>query len=274
MKKENYITASVVLYKNNIESLEGLKASIPFDQVRLVVVDNSPTDALKALFTSPGNIQYIHNGENIGFGRGHNLAFDNVKEWSLFHFILNPDVYFNSSVVGELVKFLESDESIGVVGPKIYYPNGDLQYSCRLLPTPFDLFVRRFAPSAYRNKRDERNELRFTEYNSKIDVPFLLGCFLGFRSKVFEEVGGFDERFFMYLEDTDLCRKVLEKYRVVFNPEVEIFHTYAKGSTKSVKLFKIHLRSSIKYFNKWGWFFDGRRTHMNNQTLKGLNVNL
>ncbi|WP_291857673.1 glycosyltransferase [Marinilabilia sp.] len=268
---ERKISAGLVLFNNDTKQLLMLLESLPLDILHMVVVDNSPSNKLKVIFQNKKNITYIFTGKNMGFGKGHNIAFEEVKDTSKFHFVLNPDVYFGETVISEIVNFMKGDQTIGVVGPKIFYPDGELQYSSRLLPTPFDLFIRRFSPVFYREKRDNRNELRFTNYEQIQDVPFLLGCFLAFRSDLFKKIGGFDDRFFMYLEDTDICRKVLATHRVVFNPNFIIYHAYARGSRRNLSLFKHHLRSAYLYFCKWGWIFDSERKKINKNTLTELN---
>ena len=267
------ITGSLVLYKNRKTQLRRLLRSLPLDYMMLSVFDNSEDDSLKEIFSGNENIKYEHSEENIGFGRGHNRAFERVAHKSKFHFVLNPDVYFDKGVVQKLVDFLEANESIGVVAPKILYPNGNLQYSCRLLPNPIDLFIRRIPFKNLRERRENKNELRFTGYQKECDVPFLLGCFMVFRSDVFKSIGGFDERYFMYVEDIDICREVKKTHRVVFNPNIEIYHTYARSSRKCITAFMIHLKSAISYFNKWGWFCDRDRKEINKHTLYKLQYN-
>jgi len=78
----------------------------------------------------------------------------------------------------------------------------------------------------------------------------------------------FDERFFMYPEDIDLTRRIHRKYRTVFYPEVSVVHQHAQGSYSNVKLLFIHIRNMVRYFNKWGWFFDKERREINNEILK------
>ena len=85
---------------------------------------------------------------------------------------------------------------------------------------------------------------------------------------VFEEVGKFDERYFMYMEDYDLCRRIGEKFKVIYYPEAEIIHEHGKASYKSRKMMIIHSQSAIKYFNKWGWFFDKERHKKRKNFLK------
>lgn len=87
-----------------------------------------------------------------------------------------------------------------------------------------------------------------------------------------EKVGGFDERFFMYAEDLDLCRRIGEVSKTMFYPGVSIYHEYEKGSYKNRKLLKYHICSVVKYFNKWGWIFDGKRAATNRKCLKQLDI--
>lgn len=262
-------SASVVLYNNSEKQLKGLLESFPFNYVELIVYDNSPNDSLK-LFFKDYPCTYFNSSNNVGFGRGHNEAFKLLKNISDYHFIINPDVKFDQNVIGEMIRFMDSDISIGLSAPKIVYPDGSLQYSCRLLPSPIDLFFRRFPIRTFK-KRAVKHELRFTDYKQAMDVPFLLGCFFVFRTEVFMSIDGFDERYFMYLEDADISRKVLKISRVAFNSEVSVYHEYARGSTRNYKLFKYHLESAFKYFQKWGWCFDKERKIINRKTLELLN---
>ena len=101
-----------------------------------------------------------------------------------------------------------------------------------------------------------------------MEVPILSGCFIFSRISVLNEIEGFDKRYFMYMEDYDLCRKIGQKYKVVYYPEVKIFHEHGKASYKSKKLMMFHIKSAIKYFNKWGWFFDKERKIKNDEMRK------
>ena len=119
--------------------------------------------------------------------------------------------------------------------PKILYPNGDLQYLCKLLPTPIDLIFRRFFPHFYKKAGLlSRYELRDSGYDHTMMVPSLSGCFMLLRSGVLRRVGGFDEKFFMYLEDVDLCRRIGKIAETVYYPDVTVFHEFSKGSYKLV----------------------------------------
>ena len=190
-----------------------------------------------------------------------------------FHFVLNPDVYFQPEELEKMVSRMRIDESIGQLMPKVIYPDGRLQYLCKLIPTPFDLFFRRFLCGPFKElarNRAEQFELRFTGYKQEMDVPYLSGCFMLFRVSALNEVGLFDERFFMYPEDVDITRRMHAKYRTLFFPSAVIVHDHAKESYKSIKMLWIHVTNMIKYFNKWGWFFDAERKLVNSRVIETL----
>ena len=178
---------------------------------------------------------------------------------------------FDPSTIEGLLHKAASDPSIGLLMPKIVYPNGDTQHLCKLIPSPKDLILRRFIPSdTIKKKLENRYELRFFSYNEEAEIPILSGCFMMIRTSVLKTVGGFDERYFMYLEDVDLCRRISDISRLVYYPKVSIVHNYEKGSYKNKKLLIYHVKSAIKYFNKWGWVFDSKRSRINKRTLLNL----
>jgi len=268
-------TVSIVAYQTNADILKKCIDSVLSTNLRtkLHIVDNSPTDKIKNI-CSNAEITYIPNGANVGYGAGHNVAI----RWTLerrvkYHLVLNPDVYFERGTLERLYEFMESNPDIGMVMPKILYPDGRIQHLCKLLPTPLDLLRRRFLPFLhYSEKQNYLYELRFTGYNKTMDVPYLSGCFMFIRAEALGRAGLFDERFFLYMEDVDISRRIHKHYRTVYYPKVSVFHQYRKGSYKSWKLLKYHLQSAIRYFNKWGYFFDKDRKEINKKILKKLNV--
>lgn len=94
-------------------------------------------------------------------------------------------------------------------------------------------------------------------------VPTLSGCFLIIKSSILLKLGGFDERYFMYMEDVDLVRRIGASFDTIYYPSVHVVHAYEKGSYKNFKLLRYHLLSAILYFNKWGWVFDKERSTRN-----------
>ena len=243
------ITASIVLYN---EDLETLKKTVDFFlktplEKKLYLIDNSPTRALEAHFKH-SETEYIFVGKNIGFGKAHNLVLNKIN--SDFHLILNPDVDFLSDVIPNLIKEIKSNSEVSFITPKVVYPNKDKQFVCRKHPTFFDLINRKL--KIFKTKITE-NEYQDNDLENPFYPEFIHGCFMLFKTEDFKQLKGFDERYFLYMEDADICRKidVLGKKKL-FYPKIEITHQHQKGSSKSIKLFFYHLSSAFKYFLKWG----------------------
>jgi GT2 family glycosyltransferase len=262
------ISCAIVLFRNDPAELRNTVESFlrsTKENIKLYLIDNSEEDSLRYEFES-SRIEYIFTGVNNGFGAAHNIVIDRLKGKSKYHLILNPDVSFGPEVLGALYKFMEHNEDVGLVMPKVLYRNGDIQYLCKKLPSPIDLIFRRMMPGPAKRlfkSMLESYELKFKDYDAVMEVPNLSGCFMFTRTSVLEKTGGFDEQYFLYLEDTDLSRRINSISRTVYYPRVNIIHSYAKGSYKNYRLLRYHIRSSIKYFNKWGWFLDRSRSAIN-----------
>lgn len=266
------ITASIVAFHTQHKDLSRLIDCVMRSPIeRVYIIDNSTNDELRDFVRNNPRITYIHS-LNLGYGAGHNIAIRKALESGAdYHVVLNPDIYWQGDVIGELAKFMDANPDVGQVMPKIIYPSGEVQYLCKLLPTPMDLVGRRFVPiKSYQDRHDYEYELHWTGYDTVMEIPSLSGCFMFLRCSVLKEIGAFDERYFMYAEDLDLCRRMGSKARTVFYPHVAVTHEYEKGSYKNRKLLKYHINSVIKYFNKWGWFFDSERRDRNQKCLSVL----
>lgn len=253
------LKVSIVLYRNPrlqieraINSLRNTK--LPYE---LELIDNSESKEYFAwLLDNYLNSQekYILLGDNVGFGKAHNISIkDTITRQIKFHLVLNPDVYFTGDIISPIIKFMEENSEVGLLSPKVLYPDGRLQYLCKKLPTPYDLFIRRFGTQKLKDKNNYYFEMRDKDYNQIMEVPSLSGCFMFFRTAVLEKIKGFDERFFMYLEDIDISRRAAEVGTNIHFPLVEIYHEHGQGSYKSKKLLWFHIKSTIQYFAKWGW---------------------
>lgn len=271
------LNGSIVLYHTDENiAARAIKSFLQSNLSRtLFLIDNSKKDGLRKLEKLDSRIKYIFTGKNLGYGKAHNIALKRSIESNVkYHLILNPDVYFEKGVLEKLYEFMEANSDVGLVMPKVLYPDGSLQYLCKLLPTPFDLFRRRLLNfDVFKKLNEKRNfifELRFTEYKEIMDVPFLSGCFMFIRTEVLKQIGIFDERFFLYLDDTDLSRRIHKISRTVFYPYVHIYHEWGRGSYKSFKLLFYHIKDAFSYFNKWGWVFDKERVLINRSILEKL----
>lgn len=261
------LNVSIVLYNQPLVEItpliETLRKSKSVSDIYLI--DNSPKESVE--FKNLNAI-YQQNKKNLGYGAGHNIALRHTLKQGLpYHLVINPDISFNPGILSEIEEFMNINSDIGLLMPKILYTNGEIQYLCKLIPTPLDLIFRRFLPKSWTSERIKTFELRSSGYNQVLNVPYLSGCFMFLRMEALQQVGLFDERFFMYPEDIDLTRRIHGKYRTVFYPRVEVIHHHAQGSYINGKLLMIHSCNMIRYFNKWGWIFDKERRKVNKETL-------
>jgi hypothetical protein len=261
------VNASIVLYKSNFEEIEKLVQSLRKVELidNIYLIDNSPT--LSTDYNQLAAI-YIFNNKNMGYGAAHNIAMrKSIEQNTEYHLVINPDIIIEPEIISKIAAFMNNNTIIGHLMPKIFYPDGQIQYLCKLIPTPFDLIFRRFLPAKCTEKRTHTFEMRASGYNKIMNVPYLSGCFMFLRVKALKEVGLFDERFFMYPEDIDLTRRIHSKYQTVFYPEVSVIHNHAQDSYKNYRMLWIHISNMVKYFNKWGWIFDSERRKVNNEYM-------
>lgn len=268
---KNMITVSIVTYKTDVEELEKCLTSLNSSLIKKIyVVDNSHQQYLADFCQRRENVEYIAS-ENVGYGAAHNKAIRRALEFGTkYHLVLNSDVYFEPDVLNKIAAYMDGNTEIAMVQPNVTYPNGQQQYTCRLLPTPANLIFRRFLPSKIVKRMNYRYMLEFADRTKAFNVPYHQGSFMFFRTECFKKVGLFDERFFMYPEDIDITRRMHKYYKTMYWPEVSIVHAHRAASYKSKKMLKIHMWNMIKYFNKWGWIFDRERKEWNRQLLKEL----
>lgn len=268
---EKMLNVSIVIYKHQLSDVQPLLNVLTSSEFvnNICIVDNSPTPTPEF---KGDKITYFFTGKNPGYGAGHNIAIrKTIKQGIPYHLVVNPDIEIESDVPGKLVLFAKENPDFGHIMPRVLYPNGDIQYLCKLLPTPFDLIFRRFLPASLVSKRNERFELRLSGYDKTMEVPYLSGCFMFLRTDALVKAGMFDERFFMYPEDIDLTRRIRKHYKTIYYPGVTVVHRHEQGSYKSFRMFMIHLTNMIRYFNKWGWFFDRERRDTNREILNKIN---
>lgn len=229
---------------------------------RGLVVDNSDDDAqealLRELVAQFPSFAYRRNPDgNAGFGHAHNLAFRELPPAPL-HAVVNPDVRFEPAAVAALLAAMDADPGIVLAGPALFNPDGSRQYLCKRFPTIRALFMRRFIPRALARRtrlQDDGDfyEMRDADYHAEIEPEFMSGAFMLFRRETYAALGGFDERFFMYLEDCDITMRARALGRVVYVPAAHVTHEWARGSHRSLRLTWVTIVSAFKLFNKYGW---------------------
>ncbi len=269
------LNASIVLYNPDWKEVELMVETLLSSPIihNVYLIDNSPVETpyIASLIEKNKNVAkviYRFLGKNIGYGAAHNIALrESIEQGAKYHLVVNSDIQFKPDILTELATYMDAHPAVGHIMPKVTYPNGETQYLCKLLPTPMDLLGRRFLPKRWTQQRNNRFELRASGYNKIMNVPYLSGCFMFLRIEALQQVGLFDERFFMYPEDIDLTRRIHQTYQTLFYPNVTITHAHRAASYKSKKYLWIHITNLCRYFNKWGWFYDKERKRVNQETL-------
>lgn len=245
MRKGIKLTASIVTY-NSDQLAENLIKTLLRDTekypLNIFCIDNCSKDSTVKQLESY-DINLLKSNKNVGFAAGHNRILS--EDLGDYLFIINPDINFCGDLLSNIADFMEKNPDIVMLNPKILNPNGEKQLLPIKKPTAKRLFLGRFS-------RKIRNE--YCGGNKKLDtvtdVDFCSGCFFCIRSDIFKKLGGFDTKFFMYLEDADLTLRAKKYGRTVIAPQFSVYHNWERGSAKSPKLMLIHIISAIKFLLK------------------------
>jgi len=258
------VNISIVTYHTDTDELAKCLTSLDTDVVnKIFVIDNGSESRIEQFCRRYPDVEYIPN-ENTGYGSAHNIALRrSIESKTDYHLVLNSDVYFEPGLLESAVKYLDNHPDTGQLHPTLIYPDGRPQYTVRRLPTPFDVFIRRFVPDSWFKKSRDRYLLKDLDLGRIINAPYHQGSFMLLRVSALSEVGLFDERFFMYPEDIDLTRRMHMRYRTVYYPFLTAVHAHRAASYSSGRMLRVHIVNMIRYFNKWGWFFDSERRKVN-----------
>ncbi len=227
-----------------------------FDLEIIVVDSDSNDDSVEKIMKAHSDILMIESSRNLGMGKGNNLGIKNSK--GSYILVLNPDTLIQEKALSNLYSYIRDNERIGVVGPKLLNRDGSLQHSCMRFPkfiTP--IYRRTFLGKLAKKHLDDFLMKDFCHSKTE-EVDWLMGSCLMFKKETvdkYEDV--FDKRFFMYFEDTELCRRLKrDGYKIVYHPEAEVIHDHERASADKPwyispftdKLTREHIKSWIKYF--------------------------
>lgn len=261
------ISLSVVLYRDYQTPSAMIRSLMQSADAKLqfciIAVDNSNLhagDTLAAerdqfvnefsnLDSSTHQFRYVDAHANLGFGKANNVALDMVN--SQYHVFVNPDILFIDDALTTLKSFMNAHPDVGMCIPRMIDAEGHPLKVYRHDITVLDAFNRMFLKNRLR-KRDYWHTMSDEDYSKPFRVPFGQGSFLFARTKLLKQLGGFDDSYFMYLEDADLCRRVNQVSQLVYCPDAVVVHKWEQGSHKNPRLFKEHLKSYAIYFRKWG----------------------
>lgn len=257
------LSITIVAYHNYDDIQEAVRTIEQFTNSciskRIYIVDNSEwvhkeneeaVNRFQTVLNGYTDIEYISVDKNIGFGKGHNLVLPKLE--SEYHAIVNPDILLNSDAFSAIINYMEHNPDVGMCIPKLINENGDCLHVYRKEVTILDMFIRMFCANWF-TKRQAEHTLQNMDYSQPFQVPFGQGSFLVIKTELFKELNGFDDRFFMYMEDADLCKRVNQVSKLMYYPDASVIHKWERGSHRNKKLLKYHLQSMKKYFNKWGY---------------------
>ena len=220
----------------------------------IVVDNNSGDDSLERLvsdFKDFDNVVFIKNDKNDGFAKANNLAFKEVEgEYTL---LLNSDVIVNENTINQSLKYVQNHQNIGILGCKVVLPNGELDKACRRSFPTFEVSFYRFSGLSKlfpNSPRFNKYNLSYLDENGTYPVDCVVGAFMLIKSSIMRQCGAFDESYFMYGEDIDLCYKVKELgYDVYYYGEYDIVH-YKGASGKNKRLLFEFYKSMEIFYNK------------------------
>lgn len=209
---------------------------LELQDVEVLITLNIPEDDTH-IINHPFPSKILRNSKKKGFGANHNAAFEESR--GKYFAVVNPDIRLSSLDMNFLLRLME-DAKVGVVAPVVLNSHGGIEDSVRQFPTFIGL-VRKVAT--------RRRTPEYCWDSSPIDVDWAAGMFMLFRAEAFAMVRGFDqERFFMYYEDVDICRRLKTAgWRVLLEPAISVIHDAQRDSHRSLKYFWWHLKSAIRY---------------------------
>ncbi len=235
---------------NCLGSIYKNPSSSPFE---VILIDNASSDkTVECIQKEFSQVVCIANNDNRGFAGANNQGIEIAKgEYLLF---LNPDTIIHKGTLDYLVDFMDNNKEAGACGPQLLNEDGSIQRSVRRFPS-FRGALYRFTFLKYFKifKKDYRNWLaRDFDHKSQIEVDQLMGAALLVRKSITDNIGGFDERYFMYYEEVDLCCRIKhDGWQIVFLPQVRITHLGGRSSQQIPAAKRIMmLRSMLKYFRK------------------------
>jgi GT2 family glycosyltransferase len=239
-----------------VEQLQACLAELPPQVGYAVVVnDHQPGEPVEQL--EAGADCFLTNRDNPGYGRAVNRLVVRLGQLPPYIGVLNTDLSWSAGTFEQLLGWLQQHPEVNLAVPQILDEAGTPQKLCKHHPTVLGLFSRRFLPDllkpAWLKRYDRWYVMADQNYQQVFEAPYLSGCCMLVKSEAFRRAGGFDERFFLYLEDADLTRSLARDGRCVHLPVAGVVHGWGRGNYRNVGLMAVNLASAWHYFRKWGW---------------------
>ncbi len=254
------VSAIVLNYRSPRDThacVTALLAQTIGDKLEVLIVDNHSDDEsvgwLRARWNGKPRVKIIETNANIGYGRGNNAAFRHAEgEYVL---IVNPDNTLPPDALEKMVDVQKKEKDAGIVGPGLVYADGSFRPSARRFPSVLDLFRKRMNGAKWQAAYDAE---MLAKRKGVQPVDWLVGACLLLKRDFYEQLRGFDDRYFLFFEDIDLCRRCWDAgKRVLYCPEIQVLDRRQRLSGNNMlsivtrKTTRIHAVSALKYFLKW-----------------------
>ncbi len=207
----------------------------------IILVNNSPA---RLPCSGDDTVRCLENGHNMGFARGVNKGIRAARGEMIL--LLNPDAYFTSDIVSEMISFLNTHERAGIAGPQLVFPDGSPQNSIDLIPNLATEFINKsllkiLFPKAYPSKR--------SGFAGPVQVPSVIGACMLIKKSVIDTIGPLDEGYFLYLEETDFCKRTRDAgFEIWHLPHLRIVHYQGESARQFDTRRKIEYRRSMYRF--------------------------
>ena len=266
---------SVVLFHSPIYQLQALVDSLiaslanaQLREVGVVCIDHSESpgyaaecQALLANYDQSEElcVRFVTTETNGGYGAGHNRAMAEIN--SRFHLILNPDVEISSEGMNQALEAFRGHDDLALLAPTGFSSTGEPQFLSKAYPSVWVLGLRAFAPNWIRGLWQgalARYEMRDPQGAGPLrPITLASGCCMWVRRDVFDQVGGFDEGFFLYFEDYDLSLKMAQHGSVMEHGELKVVHHGGEAAKKGWRHVQWFVGGATRFFNRWGWKWFG-----------------
>ncbi|MBS0953474.1 glycosyltransferase [Lactiplantibacillus plantarum] len=258
--EKTQISIAIVLYNHSNDNVKRLIDNVheqteSFANVQLFFVNNSPQNVRLEKFLrkqeQQQNVIVLTPKTNQGFGMGNNMVLPYLK--SDYHFIMNPDVEIPSGKqLEKMIGYMDQNNDCGLLAPLIKYPSGEIQHLLKRESNVFDMALR-FLNLPIMKQRQNKFVCLPDGYRTVHEAENVPGSFMVFRTKTFKQIKGFDDSYFLYMEDSDITMKTRQVSKVMFYPKAFVYHEWQRENRKSWQGVQQMLRSMFVYFNKWGW---------------------
>lgn len=252
------VSASIVSYNGYDEVAKAATSVLLYSKnvdLSLFLIDNASPDGTGEKLQKTdfdGTVKVITLDNNLGFGSGHNkvLPFLNSK----YHAVINPDIVLEQDTLAIMCKWMDEHPDVAIATPRLMFPSGQEQFVAKRKPSFMALLSRQLPLKIF--KKIEEHYLMLDEDLSKErEVDFCSGCFFVIRTDIFVKMGGFDEKYFMYVEDADITQMAKKHGKAYYLPQTFVYHAWHRDTRKRLKNFVMQIKSMMRYWRKWGFKF-------------------